>query len=372
MLRKNIMTMKFLRTTFKSLSKDKSGNYALIAALLVPLLLASAGLAIDIANQMALKTRFQAASDSVSLAVATRIANGDLTIANAEEFGTRLLLAQMSNDHSRFSNLQIAPLVKITEVINGGVSTWDVNVGGTATQDTTPVTAFLNKKTTSAKVTSLARSGIEGIQGAFSMAFVVDVSGSMRRAMSNGERKIDVLKRVAEDLFIQFNEADVDNKYVRTGVSSFASELVKTSNMEWGTSAASVLIASSRAKGGTATTPSFEWAYNEFKPENIQETDAHKHMNGQKPERFIVFMTDGDNDSNTDNTKTKELCNKARDGGIKVYTIAIKAPKEAQELLEDCAFSAANYFEADTASELVDTFKSIGLSVIKSQTRLVK
>lgn len=487
------MFTKPLRQTLKKLSKDKGGNFALIAALVTPLLLAGGGLAIDLANQTALKTRFQSAADSVSLAVATRIANDDLTIDEAEDFGILLLEAQMANDHTRFSNLQIEPLVEVTETINNGISTWDVLVGGTATQDTTPFAAFLNKATTSATVNSIAQSGNEEVQGALSMAVIIDVSGSMgwdlassssseasssdvladmsandieealdisynhavttlnkwtelinnydlefedimwvvdnyekskcsnisnstKDALLNGvgvstsksngyakqicnratwsEKKgasdydvlayidsffqpmtrLEALQDAAAALFAQFDTADPTSTYVRTGLTAYNNKVRGDTDMEWGTSSAAAYVESTYADGGTASTKSFKWAYEQLESSNTTEPSAHAAKNGQVPERFILFMTDGDNNSSSDDTATANYCDDAKDDGITIYAVAFDAPEggDAEELLSECATSSGHYFEPDTAAELITAFEKIGSATSKSLTRLTQ
>lgn len=369
------MSRKLFNDKLNKLIKDKSGNFALITALLMPVLITGAGLAIDVVNQNGLKTRLQSVSDSVSLVIATRITNGDLTADQAEDFGKQLLNAQMSGDYNRFTNLKVEPQINVAKVVDNGVTTYNIQVSSSATQDVSALSrasAYLGKKTTSVSISSHATAGNEDVQGAFSMAFVVDVSGSMGWKMSNGERRIDALKRAADALFVQFDEADKEAKYVRTGVSTYASNIVKKSELQWGTSAASSLIKSSWASGGTASTKAFKWAYKAVRPSNKTETNAHKGKNGQEPSRFILLMTDGSNNNSSDDRKTKKLCDKARDESIVVYAVALDAPKEGKELMEYCAFSSAEYFEAETADALVDAFQNIGAETKKSLTRLVK
>ena len=117
----------------------------MMAAILTPVLLLGASMSLDVVNMAAMKGRMQAASDSVSLAVATRINKGTLDINDAEEFAKKLLLAQMESDTSRFANLTITPQVSVSKVVDNGVTTYNVSIGGTATQDTTPLASILVK-----------------------------------------------------------------------------------------------------------------------------------------------------------------------------------------------------------------------------------
>lgn len=467
--------------TIARMLKSRDGNMAMMTALLTPVLLMGSGLAMDISNMTAMKTRFQAAADSVSLAVASRIANGNLTVANAEQFASALLIAQMESETSRFANLTVVPTVDITETTDLGTTSWDVKIGGTVGQDTTPFSSFFGKDRMDVSLTSSAVTGTEDIQGALSMSVVVDVSGSMgwdleptsnetlsstfgltswqatkvnekmtavvstfglttenmtyilenyvfndcvamgdntsdreafltaigkpitetinntkkmckwtafssknnwvsqQTAIDNVETlvsvvhpqiKIDALKKALSELFAQFNSADPTKAYVRTGLSAYAYGVRGDTNMEWGTGSASAYTSSMYASGGTASTNSVKWAFNQLKNSNVTEVTKHADKNGQVPDRFILFMTDGDNNNSNDDTSTKSYCDQAKTDGIAIFSVAFAAPTGGQELLSYCASSDDHYYEPETASELILAFKKIGVASSKTLTRL--
>jgi Flp pilus assembly protein TadG len=464
-----------LKQTFTQLSKDKRGNFAMMAAIVTPLLLAGGGVALDLANQTAMKTRFQAAADSVSLTVATRIANGDLTVANAEDFGEKLLLAQMTSDNSRFSDLKVLPEVNIQEIKSGGNTTWNVKVGGRVSQSTTPFSKLMGYDEMEVEIASTSTNSTISAQGALSMAVVVDVSGSMGwlvseysqpaeialginyvtlgyitdylqvsklnhklsdqaikkvinsynydkcdkvyykknkrknflRAISKPlwtdantaynycvtpvnaldeyldaggkknklknnlnlilpyleDTKIEALRDATAELFNQLSAADKDKKYVRTGLSAYSSSVQGTTEMEWGTNAALLYTSKMTDGGGTSSTASMKWAYSKLESKNKTEVNAHKAKSGQAdPDKFIVFMTDGDNNYSSDNTATEAKCKQAEKDGITIYTVAFAAPPGGQALLRNCATSPENYYSPETASELIAAFSEIAKS----------
>lgn len=452
----------------------------MMAALLTPVILLGASASLDIVNLAALKGRMQAASDSVSLAVATRINKGTLDIDDAEDFAKKLLLAQMESDSDRFTNLKIVPQVSITKTVDNGVTTYDVSIGGTATQDTTPLASIFGKDEMSVAILSGATAGTEEIQGALSLGLVVDVSGSMgwnlpnsqatigdirtslgisynqakkvannitkvmsqnglqswqvkwiaenyswhdcqgmstnatAKAyflnslnlgnMNNGQakqicrraslgskfsdqetlasnirtvisyykptRKIEALQDAAAALFAQLNTADPSSTYVRTGLSAYSSYIRGTTNMEWGTASAASYIQTMYASGGTASTKSVKWAYDQLKNSNTAEDNAHAAKNGQDPDKFILFMTDGSNNRSSDDTATKAICDTAKGEGIRIFAVAFAAPSRGQQLLQYCASSGEDYFEPETASELIAAFERIGKSTANTLTRL--
>jgi Flp pilus assembly protein TadG len=465
---------------FAALRDCQRGNFVMMASILTPVLLLGASVSIDIANMAAMKGRLQAASDSVSLAVATRINNGTLEIADAEEFAKKLLLAQMENDANRFSNMVVTPQISVTKTVDNGVTTYDVSIGGTATQDTTPIASIFGKDEMKVAIASGATAGTEEIQGALSLGLVVDVSGSMGwnlpnsqadisdietslgisynqavkvanniskvmgqngldswqvkwiaenyswhdcqgmstnatakayflnslnlGSMNNGQakkicrraslgskfsdqetladnirtvisyykptRKIEALQDAAAALFAQLNTADPSSTYVRTGLSAYSSYIRGTTNMEWGTASAAGYIQSMYASGGTASTKSVKWAYDQLKDSNTAEDIAHAAKNGQNPDKFMLFMTDGSNNRSSDDTATKAICDTAKGEGIRIFAVAFAAPSRGQQLLQYCASSSEDYYEPETAGELVAAFEKIGKSTANTLTRL--
>lgn len=467
---------------FTSLATCKRGNFGMMAAFLIPALMLAGSVSLDVLNLTSLKGRMQAASDSVSLAVATRINKGELSIGDAEEFAKKLLLAQMEADGSRFSNLKITPSVEIVETVNAGVTTYDVKIGGTATQDTTPFVSIFGKTDMSVTIASTAQAGNEEIQGALSLGLVVDVSGSMGGKLPNSQatvgdiqsaleisrtqanmvvnmitkafeknglqswqikwiaenytwaecqgmstssaakayflnelnlpsntnngqakqmcrrssfgskfvtmetladnirtvisyyqptKKIEALQDASSALFKQLNSADPTQTYVRTGLSAYSSYVRGTINMEWGTSSADAHIKGQYASGGTASTNSVKWAYDQLKASNTAENNAHASKNGQVPDKFMLFMTDGANNRSSDDTATKNYCDTAKAEGIRIFAVAFAAPSRGEALLKNCASSSEDYFDPDTADELIAAFEKIGKSTANTLTRLV-
>lgn len=348
-------------------AQNCKGNFAITTAVLMPVLLIAAGLSLDLANLASLKGRMQAASDSVSLAIATRIAKGSLDLDKAETFGKNLMKAQMTEDLSRFSNLVIEPTVTIVETGTGGNKSWKVTVGGRASQDTTPLAAFIGKETMSVGTSSTASAGIEEEKNSVSLGMVIDVSGSMGW-YSGGTRRIDALKTASTALFAQLNNVDPDEDYVRTAVVAYNSRKAGQRKFNWGTSHSANFISSRYARGGTSSTQAFKWMANKVRA--VNEDIPHEDRTGQTPIRNILFMTDGSNNRSSDDWRTISLCNQTKAEGVTVYTVAFGAPARGKALLKSCASSDDHYFEPNTTSELIAAFENIGKATAKTLTRL--
>ena len=124
------------------------------------------------------------------------------------------------------------------------------------------------------------------------------------------------------------------------------------------------------ASGGTDSTEAFSWAYDNVS--DMKEVNQHKAKNGQEPQRYIVFMTDGDNNYSSADSSTRILCDQAKGAGVQVYTVAFAAPKRGKELLSYCASSSAHFFDAQSSADLIAAFKSIGEQASQVASRLTQ
>ncbi|MEM6556340.1 MAG: TadE/TadG family type IV pilus assembly protein [Pseudomonadota bacterium] len=80
-------------------------------------------------------------------------------------------------------------------------------------------------------------------------------------------------------------------------------------------------------------------------------------------ENSISALSDGTHEGNSQHdadTLTKAICTKIKNGKIDIYTIAFEVSDPAtKDMLEECASSGSNYYEASNADQLTDAFESI-------------
>jgi Flp pilus assembly protein TadG len=57
--------------------------------------------------------------------------------------------------------------------------------------------------------------------------------------------------------------------------------------------------------------------------------------------------------------RTLALCSNIKAQGIRIYTVAFQAPADAETLLRACASSAGDYYDANDANQLRDSFRDI-------------
>jgi Mg-chelatase subunit ChlD len=157
---------------------------------------------------------------------------------------------------------------------------------------------------------------------------------------------------------------------VRTGAVSYNSAMQTPTNLAWGETATKTYISKLTADGGTDSSIAFKTAYQALTA--ATENTAHMNVNGQAPSKYIVFMTDGDNNYTSADTETKKWCDLARTNGVEVYTVAFMAPDRGKALLSYCATTSAHYFAAENADDLNAAFDYIGERATETATRLTQ
>ena len=150
------------------------------------------------------------------------------------------------------------------------------------------------------------------------------------------------------------------------GAIAYNSYPSKAQSIQWGTVNSSRFVNSLRAGGGTDSYKAVKTARSKLR--NSKEDKEHKKMNGQDPKKYLVFMTDGSNNSRYSDKKTKQVCDEAKRDNIDVFTVAFKAPIRGQQLLSYCATSTTHYFNADNNEKLLEAFQKIGANVNSAVT----
>ncbi|KOF18124.1 von Willebrand factor type A [Ensifer adhaerens] len=402
--------------------KDRGGNFGMMAALATPLILAAGGVAIDLANMVTMKNQMQDAADAAALAAASALAaKTPETPEKAKEIALNFLKAQSAGSASegwgesggtgdaafKSASADLASddappadeaTVDIIEGSNGATGkTFKVSIVNKHTIEFNAMTRLLGQKWTQLETRATAESATE-TKNALSMYLVLDRSGSMawktntkntaksscpNYTESNWGKypnlaatspcyvtKIDALKAAVKDLLAQLKTADPKDLYVRTAAVSYNSAQDTAGNLDWGTTGTATYVNALVATGGTASGNAFKTAYN--KVTAAAENTAHKAKNGQVPTKYIVFMTDGDNNNTSDDTTTLTWCDTARKNNVQVYTVAFMAPDRGKALLKSCATTTANYFQAEEAADLIAAFKAIGEKASAMATRLTK
>ncbi|MCP8895152.1 VWA domain-containing protein [Shinella daejeonensis] len=372
---------------------DRGGNFAMMTAIVFPVMLAAGGVAIDLSNMVMTKAELQDATDSAALAAASAMANDGFTAAEAKLVALSFLRTQMGGsiapaadgkekDENDLNSTQ--PVIDIQEIATVGTGkSFQIRISMERTVQFNAFTRLLGQESTTLNATSSAESATES-KNALSMYLVLDKSGSMLANTNERNRsassciqydtsgrqigkkaispcyikKIEALKLASANLFTQLNIADPNTQFVRLGTVSYNSSMSTAYQLTWGTTDPLRQVNNLSAGGGTSSTGAMNEAYNKLSADT--ENNEHKKKNGQVPTKYIVLMTDGDNNDTSDDTKTKKVCATAKAAGMEIFGVAFMAPSRGQRLLQDCVTSPENYFSAEKMDDLIDAFKTIG------------
>lgn len=396
---------------FARLAACRSGNFGMMTAILMPVVAAGAGVAIDYNRMVQIKTLLQDSADSAALAAANALAVKNVSDEEAIALAKQFMAAQFYNIVPRNDSstedgaaapvdIDKAAVASVERQTSTSGKTFDVELAGSYTMETNGMTALLGWKSVTLKVTASAQSTTES-KNALSMFLVLDRSGSMAEDTStvNGAKplktvkydcgyyqgdkwisrtcsyqatnyysKIESLKLAVGSLTTQLTKADPLSKYVRTAAVSYNASMQNPTTLQWGSATALTYVQALTATGGTDSSGAMARAYSDVSASS--EDTAHKNKNGQVPSKFIIFMTDGDNNQSSADTKTKATCDTAKKAGVQIFTVAFMAPSKGQSLLKYCASSTSNYYDAQNAAELVAAFKEIGDKAVQASTRL--
>jgi Flp pilus assembly protein TadG/uncharacterized protein YegL len=387
------------RSLFSRLRNDRAGNFGVLTAIVIPVVAATVGVALDLNQMVQIRRVLQDSTDSAVLSAANALAkNNSLSDDAALELARKFIKAQFYNvvpdakpSDGTDGETPVDPLAgavgNVERTTSTSGKTFDVTLTASYTMPTNGMTALLGWKQVTVGVTASAQATTE-TKNALSMYMVLDRSGSMAEDTSTlntakptkcGDRnctytvpnyvlKIEALKLAVANLTAQLNTADPDKKLVRTAAVSYNASMQTPVSFDWGTIKTLSYVQALTATGGTDSSAAMARAYSDIM-KSTEET-AHKNRNGQVPSKFIVFMTDGDNNYSSADIKTKATCDSAKSAGVQIFTVAFMAPSKGRALLQYCASSSSHYYDAQNAADLVAAFKEIGDKAVEAATRL--
>lgn len=172
-----------------------------------------------------------------------------------------------------------------------------------------------------------------------SIAFALDVSGSMGNTTTDGQVKIEALKRAVPALFRAIERGAKNPQMVknatRTSVATYNTALVDSYAMEDGWDHLRAKMTGLAAQGGTNSTPALAYAYDQLKTDRTRHEKDGQNLKNLR--EYVIFMTDGDNNQDVFDETTQDLCAQMKGDGVVIYSIAFAAPTKGELLLLDCA-----------------------------------
>lgn len=389
-------TFQALKSSLSRLRNDRYGNFGIISAVLLPVTIGAGALAVDITNAAMAKHQLQEASDAAALATASALADGKIDTTTASAFAKDFVAGQMANFIGDTTALRNATTATATKTTSSGGASYSVSVSSSYSMDLSGLAQVIGFKTTNIGAASETASGYSEKQGSVSIFLALDKSGSMgdlttttysytcgrnnNKTCTGYYTKIEALKLAVGNLTAELDKADPTHIYSRTGAVAYDIKTYAETALAWGTSGVTTYVNALVAANGTNSSGAMNKAYTSLtalnNAGNDNETALHQAKTQQTPKKYIVFMTDGDNNNDPSggrsyDTLTKDTCNTAKSKDIEIYTVAFMAPENGQALLKYCATDDNHYFKAESMSDLLSAFKEIGAKTSNQTTRLI-
>ena len=293
-------------STFTRLMKDRAGNFGIMTAVMLPVLLGVAGVAIDLTRVMEEKNQLQALADSATLGAASAMADkGTMTEAEAEEMGTSILVGQKMQEYENAGmdpNTLAATRAELKQntqadakatIASNTAANYTVTMTTGYDVPLNGLTAMLGFTKMHISVTSTSQAGREG--NALSMYLALDESGSMAwdtttvdpvnptkqvqksrqvtktkqetyncgtwknpkyctrtveyqeteyyyDTVANYVTKMASLKAAATAMFTELKKADPNSELIRVGADSYDDKTKAEQPIAWGESAVSTYV----------------------------------------------------------------------------------------------------------------------------------
>ncbi|MEN9895211.1 MAG: hypothetical protein RIR97_1063 [Pseudomonadota bacterium] len=355
---------------FSRFRKDRNGNFGIMTALSLMVLIPVGGIALDMGGMMNTQAKMRDTGDAAALAAASALAQKDITIKDAE----KIIVNYLKANSPEGVDVSKGARIKITASGSGKNVKYRIRIESTYRYPLTPMTALMGSKTQeiTAITETIATKEQVVLPTPLSMYMVLDQSWSMaeptneivgRDSKGNPRyrNKLDALRIATRKLVLQFERADKDNKYIRAGAIAFSSVAKNPLPISWDLNPISNYVDNMHIDGVTVPVEALDIARANLVSKT--ETEAHKARNGGIPTKAILYLTDGRVFPREYEDDAQAMCTKAKKEKVEIYTIGFMMPPEGIAYLQDCASDAKHFFLANNLAELSAVFEKIGTKV---------
>lgn len=309
---------------------DEYGGFSTMFGITIVMVLTVMGAALEISRLTSVKSKLQSVTDMAVLA-------GAIAADARDSDREAITLEAYQNNISSLAGEAIfgEPNIVFDDV------TQTVTVGVDAELQSI-MSGFIGKNLT-VKAESQSLYAPDSV-APISIAFALDVSGSMNDTTAEGRVKIDTLQDSIAILFeaLEAGSRDKDKlvDVLRTGASAYNTELVEDMPMDYGWEDINDDIGRLFADGGTNSVPALENTYAQLLAD--REYRIGKGEDISNIVEYAIFMTDGFNNQPEWDDESAAICETMKADGIKLFSIAFAAPETGQALLLDCASGNAD------------------------------
>ena len=401
--------MSRMRIIFSRFARNTRGNIAMMFGLFLFVILGAAGIAIDLQRTNLVRSEIHEAADAALLAAA-RYKSGH---PNADT-GELTTIARKVFDNG-IKNKSAIDISAFAISFDDAKDTFALDLDGSI--DTLIMGAFGQKYVDLATRSEAKLGKVPLVE----IAMALDTTGSM-----NQKGKISTMRNAARDLVKTMFEADdADVKigvvpfaqYVNLGTAYASASWLTNPGGAWkgcvgsrnypyntldsdfathkapglngapcpdqlmplstDETALDTMISKLSPNGFTYIPAGLTWAWSLLSPtEPFSEGVGYQKIKDEHGVKALILMTDGENTRAPDypthnslseplaNQLTKEICVNIKKDDIVVYTIAFDvSDPDVKDILEYCATTTSHYFDATSASDLIDAFASIANSL---------
>lgn len=408
-----------MKKRMRALLSDRQGNFAMMTAAALPLLMGVAGAGIEFNRALQVKSDLQNAVDSATLAAATKFresqgekSDEELKAAAKQHIDAQDFTKDLPEAEKKSFDEKVATVTVRNETAKG--ITFKISVTVSYQMPLNPLLGLIWEKSVPVSATSTAESSFNN-GSPLSMYLVLDRSGSMSFKTDTVDKsksscqnftlanwttkpatvqasspcyvaKSTSLKTAVSFLVKTLNTSDKTYKaagapestLVRTGAIAYNDTTFPGQDIDWGTKKANAYVQAIPLvpEGGTNADAALMTAFDALKSSNTKESDEHKRKGNLSFKRYIVLMTDGEMtgkgsswDAPTD-ASVRATCAKAKADDINIFTVAFMAPPKGKSLLQACATSADNYYAPENMDEIVEAFGDIARKASGDVSRL--
>ncbi|UVC10382.1 VWA domain-containing protein [Rhizobium sp. TH2] len=410
----------------KRFLKDRSGNFAILSAIVMVPLIISIGVAVEYRRAVNLRTMLQSSLDAGVLAGAKALSSGESQAMQAALDMFKADAKEIYDDGS-IEALALKPTFTIADGIVSGAFSYPMK---------TPLLNIVSVKEVPVGVTSAADSGGSGVE----LAMVVDVSSSMedddkiKDLRKSAVALIDTLYKTAEtrkDTWVsvvpfdgRVNVSDYSTGWIdknlapsNAGTNMNCTGLRSTTNrtsdalpevekfppyLTGNNYGSSSTCGGTKVRGwsfektpirnillnlktgyGTSIWEGAAWGHRMLSPKwkgRWGKADL-PHDYGKGPPKVLILMTDGENtpgdygdpfNTSAANLMQEATCAEMKKNGITIFAVAFDISDSAAKPLKNCASSLKHYFSSTTSVGMTEIFKQIGASLSTGKPRLVK
>ncbi|MBY7649921.1 MAG: hypothetical protein DBO98_05540 [Candidatus Liberibacter europaeus] len=350
---------------------NKLGSFSTITVIIIPLIIMFSGFAFDVVNMFYVKLELNYILDRALMNTSEHLisSNKDFQLSdiyNSIKHNMNIELCNDFHDQSAIDGILNSLDIHFDKML----SQYSISVKSNYKMHMNPLNILRYSKNNEFVNIDVHSSTLINIKNNFtSIMFIVDVSSSMNSTFGHfwelffKPSKLTITKRSINDLLNRIEKINSFEGMILVGGVTYNNSIVDVFPLNPSIKEFRKKINAIEASGGTDSLPAVLEGYNMLMS---QDTTF-----GKKRHKYIIFMTDGNNNIYSQTIKTINVCDNAKKDGITIFTIAIDTGSFDTRLVKQCASAGDDYY-AENSNDMNDIFAKIAKKLTDSAIRLIK